>query len=110
MKNVHYVPVKVKGSHRLAAAVKMSTSRLPGRNEGKCEKQGSVFAREVDPGSVQTRAAMLMVLLSKMTLTSEASSTSPRIFPPSALFVYVYHCCVRDLSDLRLSLCMYALM
>lgn len=26
MKNVHYMPVKVKGSHLLAAAVKMSTS------------------------------------------------------------------------------------
>lgn len=34
MKNVHYMPVKVKGSHLLAAAVKMSTSPSPRAKRG----------------------------------------------------------------------------
>lgn len=34
MKNVHYMPVKVKGSHLLADAVKMSTSPSPRAKRG----------------------------------------------------------------------------
>ena len=110
-------PSRWKEAISFAAAVKMSTSPSPRAKRGEtCKKRRKycfmcvcvcihVLCVSVCEcvcvcewliwAPVQTRAEMLMVLLSKMTLTSVSSYIlqcfrSPHIFPLSAVFVY--HC------------------